>query len=66
MIMSKTHLLHRLIRDEHGATAVEYGLILAMIVIAMIGALSGVAGESTKMWGDVSAKSEAAMTAAGA
>lgn len=64
--MSKTHLLNRLFRDEHGATAVEYGLILAMIVIAMIGALSGVASESTKMWGDVSAKSQAAMNASGA
>ena len=30
--MSTTNLLTQLFRDEHGATAVEYGLILAMIV----------------------------------
>lgn len=59
--MSTTDLLKRLFRDEHGATAVEYGLILAMIVIAMIGALSGVASESTSMWNDVNSKSQAAV-----
>jgi len=64
--MSKTDLLRRLIRDERGATAVEYGLILAMVVIAMIGALSGIASETTKMWADVNSSSEAAMSQAGA
>ena len=63
--MFKT-LLERLFRDERGATAVEYGLIIAMIVIAMIGALSGVASESTKMWGDVHDKSQQAVNQAGA
>ena len=33
-------------QDEHGATAVEYGLISRMIVLAMLGALQGVAGET--------------------
>jgi pilus assembly protein Flp/PilA len=61
--MSKATLLKRLIRDELGATAVEYGLILAMIVIAMIGALSGFANETTKIWNDVNAKSQQAMSA---
>ena len=58
--MSKPHLLDRLFRDEHGATAVEYGLILAMIVIAMLGALSGVASETTKMWGNVNTPTQQA------
>jgi pilus assembly protein Flp/PilA len=66
MSMSKTDLLKRLFHDEHGATAVEYGLILAMIVLAMIAALSGVASEATKMWGDVNSKSQAAVSGAGA
>lgn len=61
--MSKATLLKRLLRDELGATAVEYGLILAMIVIAMMGALSGIAGETTKMWNNVSTTSQNAMTA---
>ncbi|MFT4027356.1 MAG: Flp family type IVb pilin [Novosphingobium sp.] len=59
--MSKTTLLTRLVRDEHGATAVEYGLILAMIVIAMMGALSGVANETNKMWGNVQSASATAI-----
>lgn len=64
--MFKTHLLKRLFHDEYGATAVEYGLILAMIVIAIIGALSGVAGETVGMWNDIDAKSSAATKQAGA
>ncbi len=64
--MSKTHLLKRLLRDEHGATAVEYGLILAMVVLAMLSALSGVAKENTKMWNDVNSKTATAMNQAGA
>lgn len=64
--MPRTHLLKRLFHDEHAATAVEYGLILAMIVIAMIGALSGVANETIGKWDDIEAKSQAAINQAGA
>jgi pilus assembly protein Flp/PilA len=51
--MSTTNLLTRLFRDEHGASAVEYGLILAMIVLAMMAALGGVANETIRLWGNV-------------
>lgn len=44
----------RLPRCERGATAVEYALILAMVVLAMITALSTVANKTTGMWGNVS------------
>jgi len=54
MKMSKTSFLTRLFQDEVGATAVEYGLICAMIVLVMLTALSGVADESNKKWGLVS------------
>ena len=37
-----------------GATAVEYGLILSLLVIAMMAALGNVAGSTTGMWNDVS------------
>ena len=30
---------YRLTRDERGATAVEYGLILALVFLAMVGAI---------------------------
>ena len=43
-----------LLRDEKAATAVEYGLIVEMIVLAMIGALRLVAGSTTTMWNNVS------------
>lgn len=38
---------------ERGATAVEYGLILAMVVLAMIVALSNVATKTVGMWNNV-------------
>lgn len=40
--------------NERGATAVEYGLIVAMIVIAMVAALTQVAATTTGLWDNVS------------
>ena len=37
-------------KDERGATAVEYGLILAMIFLAMVGAVGAFAGGAIEMW----------------
>lgn len=34
------HLLRKLWRDEAGATAIEYGLIAALVAVAIIGILS--------------------------
>ena len=34
-------MLARLIRDESGATAIEYGLIAALIALAAVTAMSG-------------------------
>ncbi|MEW9854018.1 Flp family type IVb pilin [Novosphingobium sp. M1R2S20] len=45
------------LRDNRGATAVEYGLILSLIFLAMAGALSGVAGETLRMWTHVESES---------
>jgi pilus assembly protein Flp/PilA len=42
-----------LARCERGATAVEYGLIIAMIVLAMVTALSNIATKTTGMWNNV-------------
>jgi len=58
--MTESSFLARLLRDEDGATAIEYGLILAMIVLAMIVALNGVASKTIAMWESVSDKSKAA------
>ena len=44
----------RILKDERGATAVEYGLILAMIFLAMIAGVSNFANQTIEMWNNVS------------
>lgn len=46
--------LGKIVGDERGATAIEYGLIVSLIVIAMVGALNVLADTTTGMWNDVS------------
>ncbi|MBX3562175.1 MAG: Flp family type IVb pilin [Sphingomonas sp.] len=41
-------------KDESGATAVEYGLILALIFLAMVGAVSQFADGTITMWDSIS------------
>lgn len=40
----------RLRSDKRGATAIEYGLIAALIVVAMMGGLSTLGGGAGGMW----------------
>ena len=54
-------ILKAALADERGAAAIEYGLILAMIFLAMIGAVSALGNEFTNMFNDVSSKSVSAM-----
>ncbi|NBB83709.1 MAG: Flp family type IVb pilin [Alphaproteobacteria bacterium] len=42
------------LRDESGATAIEYGLIAALIAVAIIGALSTLSGELEETFNAVS------------
>ena len=39
-----------ILRDTRGATAIEYGLIVGLICIAIIGAMDSVANENTGLW----------------
>jgi len=55
-----TTLVKTLWRDRRGATAVEYGFILALIVVAILTAIVGVAGVTTTMWNDIATKVESA------
>ena len=48
--------LKRLGRDERGATAVEYGLILALIFLALVGAIEAFGQETIEMWENVSSE----------
>ena len=46
--------IKRLLRDDRGATAIEYGLIVTLIVVAMMAALQNVANETNGLWATVS------------
>jgi len=48
------------IKDENGATAIEYGLIAALVSVAAIGALTAMGGSLSTMFNSVSS----AMTSA--
>lgn len=47
-------LLGRLRRDATGATAIEYGLILALVFLAMLGAVSAFGQSAIGVWDRVS------------
>ncbi len=61
--MRKT-FLQRMHRDEQAATSVEYGLIIAMIFLAIVGAATGLANENSRMWDGVSSDISTATTKA--
>jgi pilus assembly protein Flp/PilA len=49
-------LLRSLGTSERGATAIEYGLICALIVIAMMAGLKSLGGGTNGMWGKLQTK----------
>jgi len=53
--------LRRLLAGDGGATAIEYGLIAALIAVAAIGGMSALGGGAGTMWGGIQAEVEAAM-----
>jgi len=46
--------LRRLLADQEGATAIEYGLIVALIAVAAIGGISSLGGGAGGMWTNLS------------
>ena len=48
--------LRTLSANQRGATAIEYGLICALIVIAMMGGLQALGGGVSGSWGTLSNK----------
>jgi pilus assembly protein Flp/PilA len=51
--MKMKNQLRHLVRDQRGATAIEYGLIVSLIVIALLAGLSSLGGGTDAMWGKV-------------
>lgn len=60
MGMTMLRLMKALKACRRGATAVEYGLIVSLIVIAMIASLKTFANTTTTMWNTVQTKISAA------
>jgi pilus assembly protein Flp/PilA len=48
--------LRRLPYDQRGATAIEYGLIVALIALALMGGLRTLGGGAGGMWTNISSQ----------
>jgi pilus assembly protein Flp/PilA len=59
--MKLFRLFVRIAADIRGATAVEYGLILALVFLAMVGAVQGFGEQVTTLFNGVSSTSVTAM-----
>ena len=55
-------IIRRLAKNRRGGTAIEYGLIAALVVITMIAAFQQVANTTIGMWGNVNTKMQVART----
>ncbi len=50
----RINILKKIRKDESGATAIEYGLIAALVSVAAIGALTAMGGSLNTMFQTVS------------
>ena len=55
--------IKNLVRDEAGATAIEYGLIAALIAVAAIAAMQGLGGQLSNTFNTVSDKMDTSSAA---
>ena len=54
------NLFVRFVKDDSGATAIEYGLIAALIAVAAIGAMQGIGTSLNKTFNNVSSTLDSA------
>ena len=59
--MRTRNFLARLLRNDAGATAIEYGLIVSLVVIAILSSVQSVADKTSDLWTLVSEKAEEKM-----
>ncbi|CCQ73547.1 Flp family type IVb pilin [Magnetospira sp. QH-2] len=57
--------LKQFFNDDSGATAIEYGLIAALVSVAAIGALTAMGGSLTQMFTAVSTELQTAVGGGG-
>ncbi|MBY5314234.1 Flp family type IVb pilin [Rhizobium leguminosarum] len=60
-----TKLFSRFLKDESGATAIEYGLIAALISVALITGATSLGGKIGNTFNGLSTKMTGAQTASG-
>jgi pilus assembly protein Flp/PilA len=53
-------LIRKMLRDDSGATMIEYGLIAALVAVAAIAALTALGTDLTNLFGDVSTQLQGA------
>ena len=58
-----TKFISRFAKDESGATAIEYGLIAAIIAVAIITALTTMSGSLQETFGTVTSELDSANAA---
>jgi pilus assembly protein Flp/PilA len=54
LLEARMQFLKKLVTNSRGATAIEYGLIAALIAVAAIGAMSALGGKLTNTFSNVS------------
>jgi len=59
--VSAIRTMLRMLRSQEGATAIEYGLIVALLAVACISGMSSLGGGSNGMWGKIGLKVDQAM-----
>ncbi|MDM9619518.1 pilus assembly protein [Rhizobium sp. AC44/96] len=60
-----TKLVSRFLKDESGATAIEYGLIAALISVALITGATALGGKLNQVFSGLSTKMDSAVTTTG-
>jgi len=61
VIMGLRAIFRKILACTTGTSSIEYGMILAVIVLAMLVALQALATTTSTMWGDIADKSSNAM-----
>ena len=54
--------MKRWLRDDRGATAIEYGLIAALVTVTLIIGLTAFGAETTAMYGRISSAIQGAVS----
>lgn len=54
MILFKKEALKRLKRDDTGSSAIEYGLIAALIFLVVVAAINAVSDNTSNMFNNIS------------